>query len=282
MVIFEIFKFIIFCTIIVLISKYVLVSVLRKLSENLNLEARVVGDVAGFATSMPELLTICASSFNGLMTTSVMNVISSNVINLIQYLLSIFINKNQKYLKNTALKFDVFIVVITIFIPIILFILNVNIGIGFSIIFIFIYIILKNLNKNAHKLYLKKEEKIIEQEIENEERNIRNKNIKTIMYFTVLIFIGVILYIISNRLGNTINILCRTFHISEWIIGVILGGITSLPELITFFESQKYHKSGENSIIGVVEATNNLLTSNMLNLFIIQSIGVIIFYFFAA
>ena len=42
---------------------------------------------------------------------------------------------------------------------------------------------------------------------------------------------------------------------------------------------QHYAKS-KNDILGVVEATNNLLTSNMFNLFIIQSIGIIVYAIF--
>ena len=59
---------------------------------------------------------------------------------------------------------------------------------------------------------------------------------------------------------------------------VLLGFITSIPELITFFESQKhYKKKSKDDILGVVEATNNLFTSNILNLFVIQSIGIVIY-----
>ena len=46
---------------------------------------------------------------------------------------------------------------------------------------------------------------------------------------------------------------------------------------MTFFESQKYYKSRKNQMPGVVEATNNLLISNILNLFIIQTVGITIF-----
>ena len=66
---------------------------------------------------------------------------------------------------------------------------------------------------------------------------------------------------------------------SIFIIGILLGMITSIPELITFFESQKYYKKRKNQMPGVVEATNNLFVSNILNLFVIQSIGIIIFAF---
>ena len=83
---------------------------------------------------------------------------------------------------------------------------------------------------------------------------------------------------ISELLGGTLNNLCRKFNISETIIGILLGFITSIPELITFFESQKFNQNHkDNKIIGVIEATNNLLTSKMLNLFIIQSIGTLLY-----
>ena len=64
-----------------LISKYILVSTLRKLAEALNLKAKTVGDIAGYATSVPELLTITTSSLRGLTGASVYNILSSNVIN---------------------------------------------------------------------------------------------------------------------------------------------------------------------------------------------------------
>lgn len=62
----EIIKFIIYSGLIVLISKYILVTTLRKLAEAMNLKAKTVGDIAGYATSVPELLTITTSSLRGL------------------------------------------------------------------------------------------------------------------------------------------------------------------------------------------------------------------------
>ena len=94
----------------------------------------------------------------------------------------------------------------------------------------------------------------------------------------ILLITGILLYVIGELLGDTLNNLCYYFNISQIIIGILLGFITSIPELITFFEAQKhYKKQQKNTILGVVEATNNLLTSNVLNLFIIQSIGILLF-----
>ena len=121
----ESLKFIIYSAIIVVISKYILVTTLRKLAETLNLKPKTVGDIAGYATSMPELLTIGVSSLNGLIGASIINVLSSNLINLIQYLASIILNKNIKAFNNKAIKIDVILVIITIILPIILITINI-------------------------------------------------------------------------------------------------------------------------------------------------------------
>ena len=122
---------------------------------------------------------------------------------------------------------------------------------------------------------MKKEDTEMEEVIEGERKYEKHKR-KTLTYILILIATGIALYFISEWLGTTLQSLCNLFNVPEIVVGFLLGFVTSIPELITFFESQKHHKKGENEMLGVVEATNNLLTSNILNLFIIQSIGVVL------
>lgn len=275
----EIVKFFIYSGAIVIISKYILVSTLRKLAENLNLKPKTVGDIAGCATSMPELLTIGAASFKGLASASIVNVLSSNVINFIQYILAIWLNKNRKAFQNKAIKIDIILVIITIVLPVLLIGLDIEVNIAIVPIFIILYILFRFLNGNAHKLYLKKEDDKLEEQIEKEGKWEKGNKKKTIKYILYLLITGVLLFIVGDKLGNTLESLCNRFNISQTIIGILLGFVTSIPELITFFEAQRhYKKQDKDDILGVVEATNNLLTSNILNLFIIQSIGIIIFH----
>ena len=272
----EIAEFIIYSSLIVIISKNILAKILRKLSENLNLKAKTVGNIAGYATSVPEFLTITISSINGLTTTSVFNILSSNIINFIQYLISIIINKNRDTINNKAIKIDIILVIITIIIPILLIIANIELNLFIVPAFLILYSLFFFLNNNAHKLYLAKENKQIEKQIQKEQEIEKGNTRKTFLYTIILLFSGIALYIISELLGNTLNNLCRQFNISEIFIGILLGFITSIPELVTFFESQNHHSKQKNNMLGVVEATNNLLTSNSLNLFIIQTFGIIL------
>ena len=272
----EIIKFIVYSSLIVLISKYILVTTLRKLAESLNLKAKTVGDIAGYATSVPEFLTITTSSLKGLTGASIYNILSSNVINLIQYIGAIILNKNVKKLRNKAIKVDLILVIITIIIPIMLLKYDIEFKLGIVPIFIIFYALFTFINNNVHTLYLQKEDKEIEMEIEEEKRWEKGNKAKTTKYIIYLVLTGILLFIIGELLGNTLENLCNLFNISETIIGILLGFMTSLPELITFIEAQKHHKKSDDDMLGVVEATNNLLTSNVLNLFVIQTIGILI------
>lgn len=269
----KIVQFIIFSGLIVIISKQILVKNLRELAESLKLKPKIVGDIAGVATSVPELLTIGISSFNGLISTSIYNVVSSNIINLIQYFSAIFSNKNQKNLKNRAIKVDLLLVIITILIPILIIVMKIELKIVVVPAFVILYIGFKKINNNVHKLYLKE----IEKEIEDDENCRKNSSRTAAKNVLILTCAAIALFIIGELLGNTLESLSGKFNVPEFVLGIVLGFVTSLPELITFIESQKHHKNLENDMIGVVEATNNLLMSNVLNLFIIQSIGILIF-----
>lgn len=277
--IWEFIKFIFFSGLIVIISKYALVPVLRKLAESLNLKPKTVGNIAGIATSVPELLTVSFSAVTGLVSASAYNIISSNIINSVQYLLAIFMNKNQKHLQNRAIKTDLVLVALTIILPIAMLAFYMEFSIGIVPIFILLFLLFYFINNNVHKLYLNK---ITEEEkkIEEEEKWVRGKKRIIIKYTILLLIISVLLYATGNLLSDTLESLCIKFQIPQLVIGVLLGFITSIPELITFFEAQKHHKEQENGEDGVIEATSNLLTSNILNLFVIQSIGILLFHIF--
>ena len=205
---------------------------------------------------------------------SIYNILSSNIINFIQYIFSIIFNRNLDKIKNIAIKTDVILVTITIIIPALIVRYNIRLNLTVSFIFILLYVFFNYLNNNVHKLYLNKEDRSIDNIIKNKKES--TNSIDIILQIFILIVTTFLLYIIGNLLGNTLENLCNKLYVSQRIIGILLGIVTSIPELITFFESQKYHKKNENNMLGVVEATNNLLTSNTLNLFIIESIGIVL------
>lgn len=272
----EIVKFIIYSSIIVLISKLALVKLLRKIAEILDLSPKAVGNVAGFATSMPELLTVFFSSLQGLYGTSIYNIISSNVINFVQYIWSIIINKNIRVLRNRALKIELGMCILTIIIPVVMVLVGMEANLTIVPIFLLLFVLLYYIKGNAYKIHKISEMSTKEtKEIEEEKKWVKNKHQLALITFLKLLGVGVILFIVGNWLGNTLDTLSNAFNIPQAIIGIILGFVTSIPELITFVEAQKHHSKNTNDTQGVIEATSNLFASNMLNLFVIESIGII-------
>lgn len=276
-VVIEIIKLILLTLLIVLASKYIMVVYLRKLAETLNLKPRTVGNIAGISTSIPELLTVSFSAATGFIATGIYNVLSSNIINLLLYSSSIIINKNTKIIKNRAIAIDIVMAIATIIIPIFLISVEIEVNIGIVPIFILLYLLFYYIDTNAHKLYLWKQEEQVLEEIKKETKFMKGKKRRTALYSVILIITMIVLFFIGNILSEVLENLCIQFGLPELLLGIVLGVSTSIPELITFFESQKHHKKANNTELGVIEATNNLLSSNLLCLFIIQSIGIVIY-----
>ncbi len=266
-------KFIICSILIVIISKNILATTLRKLAQSMNLKSKTVGNIAGIATSVPELLSLGIAGFTGLIDTGIFNILSSNVINVLEYFLTVKINGNIKKMKNKVIIIELIIVLITIIIPVIIYVKDIELNFMIIIIFLLLFCIFSITDSKIHKKYLEKENEI------EKEQGAEEKDKKQILkYIIILIGATILIFITGNILSDSLETLCNNFGVSQIIIGVLLGIITSAPEFITFNEAQKYHKKeSKEQLKGVIEATNNLISSNMLNLFVIQSVGILIY-----
>ena len=91
----KLIEFIIYAMLIVFITKNILIKVLRTLANALDLDSKLVGDITGIATSMPEVISVFFTALNGMFSTVIFNILSSNIINAIQYTISILSNKNH-------------------------------------------------------------------------------------------------------------------------------------------------------------------------------------------
>lgn len=266
-------KFIICSILIVIISKNILATTLRKLAQSMNLKPKTVGNIAGIATSVPELLSLGIAGFTGLIDTGIFNILSSNVINVLEYFLTVKINGNIKKMKNKVIIIELIIVLITIIIPVIIYVKDIELNFMIIIIFLLLFCIFSITDSKIHKKYLEKENEI------EKKQGAEEKDKKQILkYIIILIGATILIFITGNILSDSLETLCNNFGVSQIIIGILLGVITSAPEFITFNEAQKYHKKeSKEQLKGVIEATNNLISSNMLNLLVIQSIGILIY-----
>lgn len=271
----EFIKFFLFAIIIVVISKYALVWTLRKIGDTLNLKSSTIGKITGVATSMPELLGSSFAATAGLIGTSIYNILSSNIINMFLYFFSVIINKNVKYLKEKTIIIDIVMSFITITIPVFLIINNVKMSFAIVPTFLLLLILFLMINSYTHENFYKRKDRSIIRFL----KRFQKKDLKVIKYFLYLIIIILVLFVCADQLTNSLENICLVFNVPELVMGTLLGFITSIPELITFIESQSYY-SKENAYDGVIEVTNNLFTSNVMNLFVIQTISIVLFILF--
>ncbi len=275
MLLISFFTLVFYSLLIVFISKYIMMRTIRKLAIRLQIKSKTIGDIMGVSTSIPELLTITTSSLRGLIGASIYNVLSSNIINLVQYVFTIFFSHNIKRLKNKAILFDLFLALITILLPMLMLKQRKALSLTIVPLFLGMFIFFIIANNQITHYYVKNDDK----------KNNNNKKKKynstkelsqIVKQIIILLSASIILFFLGELLGNTLEKLCNHFKIKQEYIGILLGFITSIPELISFFEAQRFHKKEESDILGVVEATNSLLISNMINLFIIQTISALI------
>ena len=180
-------KFIICSILIVIISKNILATTLRKLAQSMNLKSKTVGNIAGIATSVPELLSLGIAGFTGLIDTGIFNILSSNVINVLEYFLTVKINGNIKKMKNKVIIIELIIVLITIIIPVIIYVKDIELNFMIIIIFLLLFCIFSITDSKIHKKYLEKENEI------EKEQGVEEKDKKQILKY-IIILIGATIY----------------------------------------------------------------------------------------
>ena len=179
-------------------------------------------------------------------------------------------------LKNKAIKVDLILVIVTILIPIVLILMGMHESTNLVPMFILLFLLFNYIDRSVNSMYNTKVENIKTSFI-REKKNVMVY--KTLKYSIILFITMTFLFFIGNQFSGVLEQLCYNFGLPELFVGILLGVATSIPELIAFSESQHHYKLNQNNELGVIEATNNLLSSNLLCLFIIQSIGIIIYSF---
>ena len=251
---FEIVKLIVELLIIILVSKNLLVPIIRKLGEKLKLKPHTIGNIAGIATSIPEFLTVTFSAVNGMLDTGIFNILSSNISNTIQYTISILLNKNVNLLKNRVIKINMILVLLTIIIPIIVWKLQIMDNIIIVPIFIILFYIFNKINIISHKG--------IENEKEVEERQFKNK--KIYVYAIYILLIGIILYL------NTYKQADYKFTTKYWKYALVLS-IPLLPHYLSIKILNQVDRVMITQMVGLSETGLYNLACTVSNLMIIAT-----------
>lgn len=247
---------------ILLLVKYGLIAGIDRIAVALNWSAKARGQATGFATSAPELVVLTAAGLSGVWEAGLWNIASSNIINVTLMLIAVFRYRQFRDFLNKRFVDEIGFALAAILLPIIL--MSVGLDrewplvpglIGFFVIY---RIVDRKVNPPA-------------EDEPSAAETVGNLPMGLIMMVTAVVSIAVAGVFLGDATGDVI----REMGLHPVAAGWILGFVTSLPEMVTFFVVYGTAKS-EGRLDGLEdtqEALDNLTASNMANVGLVFPIG---------
>ncbi len=252
---------------VVLITRYLLTKGVEWLADNAHLNPKLKGKILGFSTSIPELVATTSTAAMGLLGAGLWNIASSNIINSCLFVAALMYYRQQGRLVQTQFIDEIGFAASAIGLPLLL---ATQTGmekspwtaVGLFGVFLLYLVLDKLLNKHVHEEYA--------DEIERVQGN------HSVFAALLLIGLGIVGITLSGYyLGRVASNVVNQMGVPQWGVGWILGFITSLPELTTFFAVfSEAKKRGERSDASLQANLDNLAASNMSNLGLIFPIGI--------
>jgi len=236
------------------------------LSTALRFSVKTKGQIIGYATSIPELVVVVSSAFAGVFDAGFWNIASSNIINFVLFLLAVLIYKQHSDLLKPKFIDELIFGVLSMAIPLGLYTLHVELTGGVAGLLLLVFLIYK----------------VVDRALNREEQKYRQSHAVqgNVTKGLAALILGIVIVVFTGRyLGISAHALVYEIGTPTWLIGWILGFITSLPELTSFFEIYRLEKkNGRLHLLDdTQEALDALVSSNMSNLGVILPIGIIVY-----
>lgn len=251
---------------IILSVKYGLLRAIDNIANARNWSTKVRGQVTGYATSIPEFVCLVSAGLAGVWEAGLWNIASSNMINVGLMLVAVSCYKQFGELFNMRFADEIGFAALAVTVPVVLMTFGMDtqwyvvpILLGFFIVYLLVD---KKVNRPG-------------QEEESSQRAAGNLWLGIILGLTALIAIG----IAGMFLGSATAGVVQQMGVHPAIAGWILGLVTSIPEMVTFFAvySVAQREGKLRDLNDTQEALDNLTGSNMANVGIVYPIGLLAF-----
>jgi Ca2+/Na+ antiporter len=251
--------------------RFLVVRGIEILCARLGWSRKTKGQILGYATSVPELVMVVASARMGVFDAGLWNVVSSNIINWILFLSAVVAYRQVRGLVSARFVDEILFGLASVALPLALIGFDVEPGAVVAGVLVGVFILYKVLDRLFNR-----EERAPEMPGDEVRGGVGRGVIVGVA--------GVGLVLVAGRfLGVSAGDLVMRFDTPAWLVGWIVGFITSLPEMASFFEV--YRLSKKRGQLHRVDATQNVLdalvASNMVNLGVILPTGVLLFLWWA-
>lgn len=250
----------------VLSVRYVLIKGIDNVCTYFSLSSKSKGQIIGYSTSVPEFTVVISSAFAGVFDAGLWNIVSSNIINWFLFIIAVLFYGQQKDILNKKFIDEILFASIAVLIPLFLSISRIGLNIPVAVGLIFLFIIYKLIDRLVNP-------RTVPVSVSGSDRpRITNGILLLVSGIILVVLCGIFLGKISEQLIHQMGT-------PAWAVGWILGLITSIPELASFFEIFRMHKKrGTLSLTDdMQEALDTLVASNLANLGIVLPIGLFIF-----
>ena len=257
---------------IILVARFALYEPAQKLARAANMSRAATGQMLGYLTSTPELVATIFVAATGLFSVVSYNILGSNIVNVFLALIAALWFRQVRKLRGNAFRFEQLVIAASIAIPIVLLVTGQDSAWWSGIALIAGYIAYLLVMRKRHEAGGPVED-------EDAVRPWSDGKARVALQIVIIVIGLVALYLLGDLLGNSIFELGVAFAVPTIILGGLTAIATSLPELTTFFASYAAHRKSATD--GNAEVMHNIMASNVVNLLVIQAIGVAIFQIFA-
>lgn len=257
---------------ILLLARFALFKPAQRLASAAGASSSMTGQFLGYLTSAPELVATLFISGTGLFTVVAVNILGSNVINVLLAVAAAFWFKQARRLAAGAYRTEHLLIALSIVVPVALLLTGNASALWTVPLFLVAFVAYLRIMK---RIEAPQPSQAGEQELAD--FDLPSRRIALNIGILILGIAG--LYFLGDLLGESVRQLGTSFGVSAIVLGVAVAVTTSLPELTTFFSSFAAHRKAGTD--GSREVIHNVLASNISNLLIIQTVGVVGFHIFA-
>lgn len=251
---------------IILLVKYGLLSGINHVAGALNWSAKARGQLTGYATSVPEFVCLVSAGLAGVWQAGLWNIASSNIINGCLMLIAISYYRQFGELLNKRFLDEIVFAALAILVPVLLMLAELDTQWHLVPVLLGFFVVYQVIDRRINRPDPSDPEA---------EQAIGNLPLGIILGLTALIAIA----IAGMFLGEATAAVIDQLGIHPAIAGWILGVVTSIPEMVSFFAVYAAaHQAGRSTDLNdTQEALDNLTGSNMSNVGVVYPLGLLAF-----
>jgi len=259
------FTMIVSAAAIILFVKYGLLRGIDQIAGAMKWSAKARGQLTGYATSVPELVCLVSAGLAGVWTAGLWNIASSNIINAALMALAALFHRQFKELFNRRFIDELGFATLAVIVPVVLMRWGLDTQwylVPILLLFFLVYqVVDRRVNRPAKQ--------------DEAPEAVGSLPLGLILGITALIAIA----IAGTFLGSATADVVEQMGIRPAIAGWILGVVTSIPEMVSFFAvyAASRQEGRQHELNDTQEALDNLTGSNMSNVGIVYPIGLAAF-----